>query len=149
MRCSPASPARASRAHYRDRTDRDELVDYVRSQADSVIATVDEPGAPQAAYLKTTATDQGEFVFDARTASRKIANLRRDPRIAVTVGGADGTTLQCQGRVDFPVGPELERCRDAYLAAFPQFEDSLRGGDVVVVRVALDWWCYGDYRDSS
>ncbi|MGV8968623.1 MAG: pyridoxamine 5'-phosphate oxidase family protein [Cellulomonas sp.] len=129
--------------------DREELVDYVRSQADGVVATVDEQGAPQAAYLTITATDQGELVFDARPASRKIVNLRRDPRIAVTVGGADGTTLQCQGRADLPVGTDLERCRDAYLAAFPQFEDSLRSGGVVVVRVALDWWRYGDYREPS
>ena len=123
-----------------------DLVEYVRAQADAVVSTLGPDGEPQAAYLSITATDAGELVFDAKADSRKVANLRRDPRIAVVVGGADGTTLQVEGTADFPAGPDLARCAHAYLTAFPQFADSLQSDAVVVIRVTVDWARFGDYR---
>jgi len=124
-----------------------DLIEYVRAHGDGVVSTVGPDGAPQAAYLSIAATDRCELVFDARPESRKVANLRRDPRIAVVVGGRDGTTLQCQGIADLPHGHELERCAAAYIEAFPEFEQSMRDG-VVVIRVTLEWARYGDYRDG-
>lgn len=126
-----------------------EMVAYIRSHADGVIATVHASGAPQAAYLELTATDRGEIVFDAKTASRKIANLRRDTRIAVVVGGADGTTLQAEGVADEPDGEERGRCEAAFVAAFPHFAASLGRDDVVLVRVAPDWARHGDFRPAT
>ena len=123
-----------------------ELIDYVRANGDAVVSTLGPDGEPQAAYLSITATDAGELVFDAKADSRKVANLRRDPRVAVVVGGADGTTLQVQGIADFPAGADLARCAGAYETAFPQFADSLRSADVVVIRVVVEWSRYGDYR---
>lgn len=125
-----------------------QLIEYVRSQRDGVVSTVGTDGAPQAAFLSITATDRGELVFDARPDSRKVANIRRDPRVAVVVGGRDGTTLQCQGVADLPRGDELARCAAAYVRTFPEFAQSL-GDGVVVIRVRLDWARYGDYREAS
>ena len=64
-------------------------------------------------------------MLDARASSRKIANLRRDPRVAVVVGGRDGTTLQAEGVADLPDGADRDACARAYLDAFPQFAASL------------------------
>jgi general stress protein 26 len=128
------------------------LIEYVRSHRDGVVATIGPNGAPQSAYLSLTATDRGELVFDARVDSRKVANILHDPRVAVVIGGADGTTLQCEGVADAPVGAERERCTAAYLATFPQFTDSLQGDSdstgVVVVRITLSWARFGDFRDD-
>jgi general stress protein 26 len=122
------------------------LVEYVRAHRDGVVATLGPEGEPQAAYLSLTATDQGELLFDARLRSRKIANLARDPRIAVTIGGPDGTTLQCEGIADLPDGPDRERCAAAYAATFPEFTESLTDETIVLVRVRLTWSRFGDYR---
>ena len=122
------------------------MADYVRARGDAVVSTLGVAGEPQAAYLSITATDAGELVFDAKADSRKVANLRRDNRIAVVVGGADGTTLQVQGAADFPAGADLVRCAEAYTSAFPQFADSLHSEGVVVIRVTVDWARFGDYR---
>lgn len=89
-----------------------------------------------------------ELILDARPDSRKVANVRWDPRVAVVIGGADGTTLQCEGVADLPEGDELARCAAAYLAAFPEFESSLNG-DVIVIRVRLEWARHGDFRGGS
>ncbi|NUU19126.1 GNAT family N-acetyltransferase [Cellulomonas humilata] len=126
--------------------DRRGLVQYVRAHGDGVVSSLGPDGAPQAAYLPIAATDRAELVFDARVTSRKIANLRRDPRVAVVAGGRDGTTLQCEGVADLPDGAERERCARAYLDAFPQFAASLSDDGVVLVRVRLTWARFGDYR---
>lgn len=124
----------------------EQLVEYVRARGDGVVSTLGPSGEPQAAYLPIAATDSGELVFDARVTSRKIANLRRDARVAVVVGGADGTTLQAEGVADLPEGADRERCAAAYLAAFPQFAASLGADGIVLVRVRLTWSRFGDYR---
>jgi PPOX class probable F420-dependent enzyme len=124
----------------------EQLVEYVRATKDGVVATLGPGGEPQAAYLSLTATDQGELLFNARADSRKIANLRRDPRIAVTVGGPDGTTLQCEGLADVPEGDDRARCAAAYVSTFPQFAGSLADEGIVLVRVRPTWSRYGDYR---
>ncbi|MBN6038191.1 pyridoxamine 5'-phosphate oxidase family protein [Amycolatopsis sp. 195334CR] len=129
--------------------ERQELVEYVRAQRAGVVSTLGPGGEPQAAYLTLAATDAGDLVFDAKPDSRKVANLRRDGRVAVVVGGSDGTTLQCQGIADFPDGDALDHCTATYLAAFPEFAGSFGDGGVVVVRVALDWARFGDFRGAQ
>jgi Pyridoxamine 5'-phosphate oxidase len=126
-----------------------ELIDYVHAQRDGVVTTVGPDGGPQAAYLSLAATGRGELVFDAKADSRKVANLRRDPRVAVVAGGRDGTTLQGEGRAVFPEGEELARAEAAYLAAFPEFGPSLRRAGVVVILVRLNWARFGDYRAET
>ena len=111
-----------------------------------MLSTLGPDGSPQAAYLPITATDAGELVLDARTSSRKVANLRRDPRVAVVIGGRDGTTLQCEGSADLPDGADRDACARAYLDAFPQFAASLAEPEIVLVRIRLTWARYGDYR---
>ncbi|MFE5337769.1 pyridoxamine 5'-phosphate oxidase family protein [Isoptericola sp. NPDC056573] len=124
------------------------LVGHVRAVGDGVVSTVGPDGAPQAAYLTLAVTARGELVFDARVGSRKVANLRRDPRVAVVVGGPGGTTLQVQGVADVPSGDDAARCADAYRAAFPRFAASLDDPGIVVVRVVARWARWGDYRSS-
>jgi general stress protein 26 len=113
------------------------------------MSSIGPGGAPQAAYLVITATDRGELVLDARSESRKIANVRRDPRVAVVIGGADGTTLQCEGVADLPEGPDRERCAAAYTSTFPQFAGSLVDDEIVLVRIRLTWGRISDYRSGT
>jgi PPOX class probable F420-dependent enzyme len=128
--------------------DLEKLVAYVRAHGDGVLSSLGPDGSPQAAYLAIAVTDVGELVLDARSTSRKIANIRRDGRVAVVVGGADGTTVQVEGVADLPEGAERERCAATYRAAFPQFAASLADDGIVLVRVRPTWIRYGDYRES-
>lgn len=122
-----------------------EMIAYVREQRDGVVATNGPGGVPEAAYLTFAATDDGEIVFDARPESRKVANLREDPRVAVVVGGPDGRTLQADGEADFPDGADLRRCAAAYAEAFPTSADALSRG-MVFIRIRLRWARFRDYR---
>jgi hypothetical protein len=121
-----------------------ELVDYVRSHGDGVVSTVGSDGTAQGAYLAVAASDDGELVFNARPDSRKMANILRDARVAITIGGPDGTTLQCQGVAEALEGAALSQAADLYYAAFPRFTRSSLH-DVAFVRVRLEWARYGQY----
>lgn len=125
------------------------MIEYVREQRFGVVSTLGPDGEPQSAFLSITATDLGELVFDAKPDSRKVANIHRDPRIAVVIGGPDGTTLQAEGRADLPDGPDLTRCAAEYVRAFPEFTDSVHDRTAVVIRVRLDRAKYGDFRGPS
>ncbi|MFD1827896.1 pyridoxamine 5'-phosphate oxidase family protein [Mumia zhuanghuii] len=126
--------------------DREQMVAYVRARRDGVVTTVGPGGAPQAAYVELTMTARGEVVFDARAASRKVANLRRDPRVALVVGGSDGTTLQGEGEADVPTGHDRARCVEAYVADLPQYEASLSVSGIVLLRIRLTWARHADHR---
>jgi general stress protein 26 len=127
---------------------RQELIAYVRAKGDGIVATATPDGAPEAAYVAIAATDHGELVFDARPNSRKIANIRENPRVAVVIDGRDETTLQCEGAADIPSGLDRDRCIAAYAQAFPEFAESVASDRVVVVRITLDWARYGDYESK-
>ncbi len=122
-----------------------DMVAHVRGIGSGVVASLAADGSPQAAHLDLAATDRGELVFNARSDSRKIANILRDGRVAVVIGGVDGATLQCEGIATVASGPELERCASAYAAAFPKFEPVRQGDRVVLVVVALSWARHRDY----
>jgi len=124
------------------------MVGHVRAVGDGVVSTLGPGGGPQSAYLTLAVTARGELVFDAREGSRKVANVRRDPRVAVVVGGPGGTTLQVEGVADVPSGGDRDRCADAYRSAFPRFAASLEDPGIVVVRVVVRWARWGDYRTS-
>ena len=126
---------------------RQELIEYVRAQGDGIVATAGADGAPEAAYLAIAATEAGELIFDARLGSRKIANIRANPRVAVVFGGRDDMTLQCEGLADLPEGDDRARCAAAYAATFPQFARSLSNDDIVVVRITPSWARFGDFRE--
>jgi general stress protein 26 len=96
-------------------------------------------------------TDAFELIFDTLSSSRKIANLRRQPRIAFVIGGyatGDQATVQYEGVADEPWGTELARCKAAYLAAWPDGREREHLPDIVYVRVRPTWIRYSDYSQE-
>jgi hypothetical protein len=103
----------------------DDVVRFIGTQSLGVVATTGPSNQPQAALVGIAVTDRCELIFDTVNSSRKLQNLRRDPRMAVVIGGSmdDERTLQCDGVADEPAGTELERIRDAYFARYPDGRD--------------------------
>jgi general stress protein 26 len=132
-----------------DRLDVAEVVRFVRAHGDGVLTTLGPDGGPQAAYLTLAVTDAGELVLDARVTSRTVANVLRDTRVAVVVGGPDGVTLQAEGLAVVVQGDERRRCAQVYVTAFPQFAASLADPAIAVVRVRPTWARLGDYRTAT
>ncbi len=125
---------------------RTELLAFLRKHRHCVQASVDARGAPQAAVVGYAVSDRLELVFDTKTGTRKMANLRQNPRLALVVGWDEGQTVQLEGVADEPVGAELARLKDLYFGAFPDGVERMAWPDLTYVRVRPTWARYVDAR---
>ena len=123
---------------------RSELVQFLRRYKLAVVASSSAEG-PQAAVVGFAVSDALELVFDTLESTRKYQNLRKDPRIALVVGWDHEATAQIEGRVDFPVGAELERMRQVYFVAYPDGRERLAWPGITHVRVRPTWVRHSDY----
>ncbi|MFJ6675032.1 PPOX class F420-dependent oxidoreductase [Actinosynnema sp. NPDC091369] len=96
-----------------------------------VLATIKADGRPQLSPI-TPAYDRDAGVIRVSTTegTAKVANLRRDPRVALEVTSADGGrwataegTATITGPGDDPHGPEVEALVDYYRAAAGEHPD--------------------------
>jgi general stress protein 26 len=125
---------------------RRELLAFLRRHRYAVQATTAGDGAPQAAVIGIAVSPELEIVFDTLGTSRKAANLRRDPRIALVVGWDEEQTVQLEGVADEPFGDELSRLKRVYFDAFPDGPEREQWPDITYVRVRLRWARYSDFR---
>jgi pyridoxine/pyridoxamine 5'-phosphate oxidase len=123
---------------------RAELIAFLRRHCVAVVSTVSPSGAPESALVGFAVSDELELVFDTVTTSRKVHNLRANPRVAVVIGGWGGEqTAQLEGIAD-----ELadDRLREVYYAAYPDGrERAVAWNDLVYVRVRVTWARYSDF----
>ncbi|HRG99190.1 MAG TPA: pyridoxamine 5'-phosphate oxidase family protein, partial [Polyangiaceae bacterium] len=125
--------------------ERDDLLAFLRAQRWAVEASVSVHGTPQAAVIGVAVTDDLEIVFDTAEASRKTANLRRNPRAALVVGWDDARTVQLEGLADEPRGAELERLKAAYFARFPDGPERAAREPLTYFRVRPRWVRVSDF----
>jgi PPOX class probable F420-dependent enzyme len=125
---------------------RQEIIEYLRTRRYCVQASIAEDGAPQAAVVGFAVSDDLELVFDTLGSTRKAANLRRDPRIALVVGaGEDERTAQITGVADEPRGEELARLKAVYFAAFPDGPEREGWPEITYFRVRPTELRYSDF----
>ena len=127
---------------------RQQLLTFMRQEAYAVQASVSVGGAPQAALVGVVVTDRFEVFFDTLSTSRKAANLRHDPAVALVMGPTDAAsvrTVQCEGFADEPSGDDLERLLELYFARFPDGRTRRSLPDIAYVRVNLQWVRYSDF----
>jgi hypothetical protein len=125
------------------------LLEFLRLHRYAVEATRAAEGSPEAALIGFVVNDRLELFFDSFDSTRKVANLRRDPRIAFVIGGyaiGDERTVQYEGVVDVPTGAELQRFKRDYFAILP---DGLRRSilpGIVYFRVRPRWIRHSDFN---
>ena len=129
--------------------DTDALVHFVRDRGLAVLATVSAEGQPQAAVVGVAISDDADLVLDTTRTSRKFANIKRQPRVALTIGidWDDEQTVQLEG-----LAAEVPRDSPAVATYFEHFPDGRRRAEspkLVHVRVRPDWGRYSDYRPDT
>ena len=60
-----------------------EIYAFLRGHRLAVISSVSPAAAPQAALIGIAVTEALDIIFDTLSTSRKYANLRADPRVAL------------------------------------------------------------------
>jgi len=111
-------------------------------------ASVSASGKPQAAVIGVVVSDRFEVFFDTLESTRKAANLRRNPAVALALGpisDAAERAVQIEGTADEPQGDDLQRLLDLYFARFPDGRDRQRWPGIIYVRVTPAWLRYSDF----
>jgi general stress protein 26 len=125
-----------------------DLLQFMRRYRVAVQASVSADGAAQAAVVGIAITDRFEIVFDTLSSSRKAQNLRRNPKIALVIGGLsddEERTVQYEGVADEAAGDELERLKLAYYQVYPDGPGRLSWPGLIYVRVRPTWIRYSDF----
>ena len=128
-----------------------ELLAFMQGNKLAVQASVSATSAAQAAVVGIAVTDALEVVFDTLDSTRKVANLRTNPRLAFVIGGAvpgDERTVQYEGVADEPTGAECERIRAAYFSAWPDGRSRANWLGLIYVRVRPTWIRYSDFNQN-
>ena len=128
---------------------RADLLSFLRRHKLGVVATTSPQGEPQAAVMGVAFTDQLEVIFDTLDASRKCANLRHNPRIAIVAGWDQEITVQMEGVADEPSGAERDRILAAYFVPYPDGRDRLSWPGITHFRVRLSWARYSDFNPGG
>jgi len=129
-------------------TTRADILAFMRRHSMAVQASVSMSNTPQAAAVGIVTTDAFELFFDTLDSTRKVANLRMNPRVAFVIGGvADGEerTVQYEGVVDEPAGVELEQLKAQYFARFPDGREHQAWAGITYVRVKPRWIRFSDF----
>ena len=128
-----------------------ELLAFLRSHKYAVQSSISPVGWPQSALVGFAVTDQLEIVFDTLESTRKVPNLKANPRIAIVIGGwlyGDERTVQYEGLADFPAGEELQRLKSVYFAAFPDGPARQAWPGITYVRAKPRWVRFSDFNVS-
>ncbi len=123
------------------------IYEFMSAHRHGVLATVSFGREPEAALVGIAVTPELEIIFDAIETTRKIGNLRHNPRIAFVIGwGPDERTIQYEGIADEPGGSELERIKRAYCAVWPSAPERDMWPGHVYVRVRPKWIRFSSYK---
>ena len=130
---------------------RADVLEFMRSHSLAVQASVSPVDAPQAAVVGFIVTDDFEVVFDTVNTTRKVANLRRNARCALVIGGivnGDERTVQLEGIADEPTGSDLERLKELYFVRFPDGRERQHWPGLMYVCVRPRWLRFSDFNQS-
>src|SRR5262249_22164987 len=130
---------------------RSELLQFMRGHSLAVQTSVSPPLAPQAAVVGIVVTDDFEVFFDTLDVTRKVANLRLNPKIAFVIGGltnGDERTVQYEGIADEPAGAELERLKEFYFIRFPDGRERQSWPGLLYVRARPIWIRHSDFNQA-
>jgi hypothetical protein len=130
---------------------RSEVLQFLRGYSLAVQASVSPSLAPQSAVVGFVVSEDFEIAFDTLATTRKVANLRQNPKIAFVIGGltpGDERSVQYEGIADEPEGAELERLKEQYFTRFPDGRTRQSWRGLVYLRARPTWLRYSDYNQS-
>jgi hypothetical protein len=123
-------------------TTRADILAFMKSHSIAVQASVTPGNAPQAAAVGVIVSDAFEVFFDTLDSSRKVAFVIGGP------GHGEERTVQFEGVVDEPSGPELEALKAQYLARFPDGRDRQAWPGLTYLRAKPLWLRFSDFHQT-
>ncbi len=83
--------------------------------------------------------------------TRKVTNLRQNSMIAFVIGGLandDERTVQYEGVVDEPSGPELDQLKEQYFVRFPDGRNRQGWPGITYMRARPRWLRFSNFNTT-
>lgn len=129
-------------------TDKQRILDFLRSRPLAVISTIDEvTGQPEAALIAFAERANLELIFQTFTDTRKYRNLQRNNQVALVIGwDEDYVTLQYEGRACKVEQAEAAAYKKEFLAkGTPSTAAFLDNPKSQLFKIRPTWISYHDY----
>ena len=124
---------------------KNQIYAFVKVRRLGVVSTIGFDGRPQSALVGIAISTDLEIIFDTTDVTRKCANLRRDPRVALVTGWEGEQTLQLEGVADEPKDEELARLKKIYFATYPDGPEREGWPGITYFRIRPHWARYSNY----
>lgn len=95
------------------------LYEFINKRKLGVIATVAPGGQPEVAVMEVAVTKDLELIIDTSNTTRKYANLKKNPRVAVAFGWEAQDTVQYEGVAQELTVKAREKYRRIFLTKHP------------------------------
>ena len=123
-----------------------EVLEFIRSNPECVLATSSPDGQPEAATVLFAVSDDFTFYFGTMKNYRKFGNLLKNKKVAVVVGvrGSNPRTVQAEGEVEIL---ENEDDIDAAKKIFEEKNPAMKSFmslSLVYLRLKPRWLRYQD-----
>jgi pyridoxamine 5'-phosphate oxidase-like protein len=129
-----------------------DLLRFLREHRLAVEASVAGSSNAQTAVVGFAIADTFEIIFDTLDSTRKVANIRRNAKVAFVIGGfspGDERTAQYEGVADEPAGAELDRLTEIYYGVYADGRARRNWKGLIYIRVRPTWIRYSDYNVDS
>lgn len=125
------------------------LYEFIAAQRYAVVSSNGPQGISQAALVGIAVSEALEIYFDTIDSTRKIANIRRDPRVSLVIGWDNEQTLQMEGFADEPSGEELAALKAVYFKAWPDGPDREAWKGITYCRVRPTWLRFSRFLEPQ
>ena len=120
----------------------DQLKQFIHKRTLTVISTFGDD-YPESAVIEYG--DSGfELIFDTKSATRKYANLVRNPKASFVIGWEDRETVRYEGEAVLLEGSELEQYKQIYFSKIPDAKKWQHEKSIVYFKVTPRWIRYSD-----
>lgn len=125
------------------------ILAFIRQQKLAVIATASQTARPESALIAYTEDDDLCLYFQTGIDTRKAANLKINPRVALTIGFSleNLVTVQYEGTATRLMEPaDLEACKKRFVVKdSPTTAVYFNRPEVIFFKISPTWISYSDY----
>jgi len=124
------------------------IATYLGNHHLAIMSTVNIQGAPQAAVIGYSCTGDLELVFTTYEHSRKVANLKKNPRVALVVGWDGGRTLQYEGEAHEVTGKQALKLEELHYSIVPTVAKYVQSKKQIVYKITPKWIRLVDFHQD-
>ena len=124
---------------------KEQIFDFIKQHHIAVISTVNSSALPEASVVGFGIDQNFEIYVATYDSSRKFANIKKNPRVAMVIGWEHGKTVQIEGEAEHITDSEkINEISMGVLEKMPTIAKYVKPERVVFLKITPKWLKYSD-----